>query len=102
MLEASRRQGKYWQTLEALLGSQSQWAVNHSVQQELVLPAIAHVGLDIERLEADMNAPEVAQRMQQDRGDAVTDLTAFFVPFQTWRTDSRLVDEMLCLNSTGV
>ncbi len=72
VLEASRRQGKYWQTLEALLGSQSQWAVNHSVQQELVLPAIAHVGLDIERLEADMNAPEVAQRMQQDRGDAVT------------------------------
>ena len=37
----------------------------------LVMQAIAGVGLNIEQLLVDMNAPEVAQRMEQDRNDAV-------------------------------
>jgi protein-disulfide isomerase len=71
MLEASRKQDKYWQTLEALLASQSHWAPHHTVQPELALQAIAGVGLNVEQLMADMNAPEVSQRMEQDLNDAV-------------------------------
>lgn len=72
VLEASRRQDKYWQTLEALLASQSAWAPHHTVQPDLVLQAIAPVGLDLTRLQADMALPEVTQRIARDRADAMT------------------------------
>ncbi len=72
LLEASRKQDKYWQTLETLLASQSQWAPDHTVQPELVGVVIEGLGLDIGQLKADMNSPEVAARVQQDANDAVT------------------------------
>ena len=71
LLEASRKQDKYLPTLEALLASQAQWAPHHTVQPDLVLQAIAGVGLNVEQLMVDMNSPEVAQRMEQDRNDAM-------------------------------
>ncbi|MCC7199225.1 MAG: thioredoxin domain-containing protein [Gammaproteobacteria bacterium] len=71
VLEASRKQDQYWQTLEAVLASQAQWAPNHTAQPELVMQAIAGLGLNREQLLADMNASEVTQRMEQDRNDAI-------------------------------
>ena len=83
LLEASRKQDMYWQTLEALLASQAHWAPHHTVQPDLVWPAIAGVGLDADQLMADMDAPEVAQRMQRDIDDAralkVTATPEYFV-----------------------
>jgi protein-disulfide isomerase len=70
VLEASRNQDKYWETLETLLASQREWVHNHVVQQDRVLPAIASVGLDLEQLEADMNSPEVRARMDKDLQDS--------------------------------
>jgi len=72
LLEASRKQDKYWQTLEALLASQAQWTANHAVQPERVGLAIAGVGLDVEQLMTDMDSPDVAARIRQDANDAVT------------------------------
>jgi len=71
ILEASRKQDKYWQTLEALLGSQQQWVQNHTVQPDRIAPVIASVGLDMEQLMADMNSVEVMQRIEQDKNDSV-------------------------------
>jgi protein-disulfide isomerase len=71
ILEASREQGKYWQTLETLLESQALWVSRHRVQPDMVGPAIAGVGLNIEQLIADMNAAEVTRRIEQDRNDAI-------------------------------
>ena len=71
ILEASRKQDKYWQTLEALLSSQRQWTLNHVVQPDRIEPAIAGVGLDMEQLKADMNSFEVMTRMEQDKKDAI-------------------------------
>jgi protein-disulfide isomerase len=71
LLEASRKQDRYLPTLEALLTSQAQWAPHHTVQPDLVLQAIAGVGLNLEQLKVDMNSPQVAQRMEQDRNDAM-------------------------------
>jgi protein-disulfide isomerase len=72
VLEASRNQDKYWETLETLLATQNQWVQNHVVQQERVLPAIARVGLDVEQLQADMNSAEVRERMERDSRDSKT------------------------------
>jgi protein-disulfide isomerase len=71
ILEASRNQGKYWETLEALLAGQGQWVRNHIVQPDNIGPVIAGVGLDMSRLLADMNSAEVTQRIEKDRNDAV-------------------------------
>lgn len=70
VLEASKRQGKYWQTLEALLASQPSWAINHTVRPELALKAIEGIGLDRGQLERDMNDPEVTRVIELDRADA--------------------------------
>jgi protein-disulfide isomerase len=71
VLEASRKQGKYWETLEALLMSQRQWTQNHVVQPDKIGPAIAGVGLDMERLMADMDSADVLRRVEQDKQDAI-------------------------------
>jgi protein-disulfide isomerase len=72
LLEASRRQDRYWQTLERLLESQTQWAPHHVARPELVDVVIEGLGLDVRQLKADMNSPEVAARVQQDANDAIT------------------------------
>jgi len=72
MLEASRGQDRYWQTLETLLATQSQWTVHHKVYPERAMQAIGNIGLDLERLMADMNSAEVAERARRDHEDAMT------------------------------
>jgi len=83
ILEASRVQGKYLPTLEALYASQNRWVVNHVVLADQVWPALGDVGLDLERIRSDMNAPAVSRRMEQDMGDAkalgVAQTPEFFV-----------------------
>ncbi len=72
LLEASKKQGRYWQTLETLLASQSTWAVQHTVRPELVWPQLGPAGLDLERLKADMETPETAANIATDARDAKT------------------------------
>lgn len=83
ILEASRKQDKYWETLEALLQSQQQWTQHHQVLPDKIEPAIASVGLDMDKLRADMNSVEVMARMEQDKKDAqllkVTATPEYFV-----------------------
>ena len=50
VLEAARKQGKYWETLETLFAKQPMWAVNHTAQPALVLASLSGLGLDIPRL----------------------------------------------------
>lgn len=82
-LEAARAQGKYWPALEAVLGTQDRWTVNHVAQGELALPVIAAAGVDLERMKADMGSEEIDRRIQQDLADAkalgVTKTPEFFV-----------------------
>ena len=83
ILEAANRQGKFWETLDAVFASQSSWAPNHRPQPQLVLNYIGGVGLDIGRLNHDMNSPETERIIQQDLADAkslnVTMTPEFFV-----------------------
>lgn len=72
ILEAARRQGKFWETLEAVFAAQPYWAPNHKPQPQLVWNYIGGVGLDIARLRQDMNAPDVEAVVQQDLADAKT------------------------------
>ena len=70
LLEAAGRQGKYWQTLEVLLATQSRWAIKHTARLDLALKEIASVGLDMPRLKEDMQRPELARLIELDLDDA--------------------------------
>jgi len=72
VLDAARKQGKFWQALEALLASQSYWAPNHAVRAENVWPPLEALGLNMDQMKADMNSPEATQRMEQEIQDAKT------------------------------
>jgi protein-disulfide isomerase len=70
VLEAARRQGKFWPALEAVLASQAQWAPHHVAQVALVWPHLEGLGLDLEQLRADMSSPEIGRIIEQDLADA--------------------------------
>jgi protein-disulfide isomerase len=70
MLEAARRQGKLWETLEAVFAAQSRWAPHHKPQPQLVWNYIGGVGLDLTRLRQEMNASEIEKIIEQDLADA--------------------------------
>lgn len=72
LLEAARRQGKYRETLDTLLAAQQQWAINHVAHPDLAVQAVQRVGLQPDRLKADMASPELDKLIQQDMRDAVT------------------------------
>lgn len=72
LLEAARRQGKFWPTLEALFESQEDWASNHTAKIERVWKHLDGVGLNLEQLAFDMTAPDLLQAIAQDLGDANT------------------------------
>jgi len=83
ILEAARKQDKYWQTLEAVLASQPYWAPNHKAELEYVWPQLRNLGLDLDRIRRDMYAPEIDRVLAQDLADAkalnVTMTPEFFV-----------------------
>ena len=83
VLEAARKQGKFWQSLEALLASQSGWTQHHTARVDLVWQHLGGVGLDLERVRSDMQSPDIARVIQQDLADAkalnVTRTPEFFV-----------------------
>jgi len=72
MLEAARKQGKYWETLEVLFASQSHWTSHHVVKPERIWPLLTRVGLDLERVRADMKDPALDALIEQDLADAAT------------------------------
>ena len=71
-LEASRKQDRYWETLEALLASQRVWTEHHVVKPDQVDVVLGTLDLDLEQLKADMNSMEVLRRFEQDKQDAIT------------------------------
>ena len=83
MLEAARKQGKFWEALEAVLASQELWAPNHKPQPQLVWNFIGGIGLNLDQVRRDMDAPEIAAVIAQDLADAralnVTRTPEFFV-----------------------
>jgi len=83
LLEAAGRQGKYWETLEALLAAQDEWVEHHVVQPERVWQLAGRLGLDMDRLAEDMKAPEIARLIAQDMEDTralqVNKTPTFFV-----------------------
>ncbi|OWW22386.1 DsbA family protein [Noviherbaspirillum denitrificans] len=108
MLEAARKQGKFWPVLEGLLDAQPYWVKHHAAQPEVAWKVIDSLGLglDMQRAGNDMQLPEVVRTIQQDLADAqtlnVTKTPEFFVngkPLPSFGYDQlkKLVDEALAV-----
>ncbi len=72
ILEAAKKQGKYWETLDIMFKSQPYWASHSNPQPQRVWEFLPQAGLDIEQLKKDMNDPAIAQLIAQDVADAKT------------------------------
>ena len=72
VLEASKKQNKYWETMMILYQYQPQWAIHHRAEMDKVWPILKKSGLDIQALKAEMNSPEIAKAIAQDVADLKT------------------------------
>lgn len=83
ILEAAKKQGKYWETLDVMYASQPYWASHHNPQPQLIWQFLPKAGLDMEKIKEDMNDPAITQLIAQDLADAktlgVTKTPGFFV-----------------------
>ncbi len=104
MLEAARKQDKFWLALEALLASQADWSAGHTAQAAAAWKPLEPLGLNRDRMLADMASPEIAQMIALDIADAgalnVTKTPEFFVngkplPSFGYEQLKQLVDDAL-------
>jgi len=68
-LEAARKQGKYWEVLELLFKYQPHWGDHHNPQPDLIFEYLPQIGIDMEKLRADMKDPQIEQILAQDIAD---------------------------------
>ena len=72
ILEASRAQGKYWETLDVLFRTQPNWGSHHNPRPELVWTYLPEAGVDVQRIKYDILNPEIEKNLQQDIKDLET------------------------------
>ena len=69
ILEAARKQDKYWEVVEKAIAYQPQWAAHGNPQPELIWDVIKDTGLDVAKARADAASPEIEQLLRQDVAD---------------------------------
>ncbi|MFA7612661.1 MAG: thioredoxin domain-containing protein [Candidatus Caldatribacteriota bacterium] len=72
ILEAARKQNRYFETLEVLYKYQPQWGDHHNPRPDLVWKFLEEVDLNIERVRNEMNDPAVLANIEQDIKDLET------------------------------
>jgi len=72
ILEAARRQGKYWETLEVMFQTQRFWTSHKNPQPDLIWKFLLKAGLDLPKIKSDMNDPKIENIIKQDLADAKT------------------------------
>lgn len=83
LLEAAKRQGKYWEVLEMVLAAQPLWADHGQPDLGKAYAAVARTGLNMDRALADAASPEIGAVLRQDIEDlnalGVNKTPTFFV-----------------------
>jgi protein-disulfide isomerase len=72
ILEAAKKQGKYWETLDVMYKSQPYWASHSNPQPQRIWQFLPEAGLDMEQIRKDMNDPAIVKLIEQDLADAKT------------------------------
>jgi protein-disulfide isomerase len=70
ILEAARKQDKFWETFDLMFETQSKWAIRHQARPDLFWNILKKSKLlDLARLQQDMNDPAIAKVIQKDLAD---------------------------------
>ena len=72
ILEAAKKQGKYWETLDVMYKTQRYWASHHNPRPQLIWRYLPRAGLDLQKIRKDMTDPEIVKIINQDLADAKT------------------------------
>lgn len=72
ILEATRLQGKYWESVERALAYQPRWAAHGNAQPELIWELIGDTGIDIAKARQEADSPAIARLLAQDVADMQT------------------------------
>jgi len=72
ILEAAKKQDKFWETLDVMYKSQPHWASHSNPQPQRIWEFLPKAGLDIEQIRKDMNDPAIEKIIAQDLADAET------------------------------
>lgn len=72
ILEAARKQGKYWEALDIMYETQPQWASHHNPRPELIWQFLPLAGIDVDLIREDINDPELREIVNQDIADGKT------------------------------
>jgi protein-disulfide isomerase len=83
IFEAARLQDRFWETLERAYKTRDSWIEHHTAKPEKFWMQLDGIGLDMEKLNKDMQSAEIARRIKQDMIDAqqlkVSKTPGFFV-----------------------
>ena len=72
ILEAAKKQDKFWETLDVMYKSQQYWASHSNPQPQRIWQFLPKAGVDIEQIKKDMNDPAIDIIIAQDLADAQT------------------------------
>ncbi len=83
LLEATRKQDKFWEALDLVFERQGEWADHQAPKPEQLLKILASLKLNMTKLQADAKDPELPGRIERDKQDGiragVTGTPTFFV-----------------------
>lgn len=83
ILEASRLQGKYWETIALLFERQEEWGSHHNPAPEKIWTYLPGLGLNVAKIKTDMENIEVLRNIQNDVNDVkileISKTPTFFV-----------------------
>lgn len=83
IFEAARLQNRFWETLERAYQTQEAWIEHHVSRPEKFWQQLGGLGLDMNKLNEDVQSAEIARRVKQDMLDAqqlkVSKTPGFFV-----------------------
>ncbi len=69
ILEAARKQDKFWEVLELMYETQEHWASHHNPQPEVFWDFLPRTKVDVARIKKDINNPDIQKIIQQDLAD---------------------------------
>jgi protein-disulfide isomerase len=69
--EAAGEQGRYWQYLDVLYRTQTEWGEKQTPQRALFIDYARAINLDLAAFEKAMDNPKYAQKVERDRQDGV-------------------------------
>lgn len=69
ILEAARKQNRYWETLEVLFRYQPYWGSHHDPRPDLVWKYLPEAGVDTAKIQEDMKDPAIEQMIEQEMRD---------------------------------